>query len=268
MKKWYHSIMMERGTKDLHATHSPGAQVSKTAENSWHLEIPASMSKAHRLAQLDDHGTRLRSNFPWKAPLVLTLKARVSAADIPGTWGFGLWNEPFSLLRSHEGWVPRMPTLPNAAWFFYASPPNDLSLRDDLPPDGFMAATFRAKNIAFPLLALTLPYLGLSIFPGTAQLVRRSLRRVVQQDSALINTTVTQWHEYTMKWDAKQVLFTVDGTNVFQTNITPHGPMSLVLWIDNQYAALPPRGGLRAGSLPNPEPAWLEMSNFSVQESG
>ena len=51
-----------------------------------------------------------------------------------------------------------------------------------------------------------------------------------------------------------------------QTNISPNGPLSLVIWVDNQYAALPPRGRLRYGTLPNPEPAWLEIRELSIQE--
>jgi hypothetical protein len=40
--------------------------------------------------------------------------------------------------------------------------------------------------------------------------------------------------------------------------------MGLVLWIDNQYAAFPPDGKLRAGTLPALEEAWLEISQVQV----
>jgi hypothetical protein len=37
-----------------------------------------------------------------------------------------------------------------------------------------------------------------------------------------------------------------------------------VIWIDNQYAALPPTGRLSFGALPNPQPAWIEISDLSL----
>ena len=46
--------------------------------------------------------------------------------------------------------------------------------------------------------------------------------------------------------------------------IAPHGRLSLVIWIDNQYAALPPVGRLRYGTLPNPAPAWMEIRDFEM----
>jgi hypothetical protein len=42
--------------------------------------------------------------------------------------------------------------------------------------------------------------------------------------------------------------------------------MGLVLWIDNQFAAFPPDGKVRFGSLENPEPVWMELSAISVHE--
>jgi hypothetical protein len=41
--------------------------------------------------------------------------------------------------------------------------------------------------------------------------------------------------------------------------------LGLVLWIDNQYAAFPPTGRLRIGSLLNPESAWLELADVEVE---
>jgi hypothetical protein len=223
------------------------------------------MRLVHRLAQLDDHSTHRRSDFKWRPPFVMQLKARASAENLPGTWGFGLWNEPFSFLRSHEGFVPRLPALPQAAWFFFASQQNDLSLRDDLPPNGFLAATFKSRRIPFPLLGLASPILALALIPGIARLVRKALRPMIRQDAALIATDVTEWHDYRLNWDTTQVNFSLDGKDIFHTNTSPFSPMSLVIWIDNEYAALPARGSLRIGSLPNPETAWLEIKDFSIQ---
>jgi hypothetical protein len=155
--------------------------------------------------------------------------------------------------------------LPNAAWFFYASPPNYLSFRNDLPAQGFLAATFQSPAIPSPLLALGSPLIALLVVPCVAQLARRLLRLLARQDAALVQSEVTAWHTYTLTWEPEQVRLAMDGQNMLETPLSPHPPLSLVLWIDNQYAALPPRGILRYGTLPNPEPAWLELAEIEVR---
>jgi hypothetical protein len=248
----------------LHASQSPHAKVIKLGENSWHLEIPAHTKRGYQLAQLDDHGSLLRREFPWKPPLTLSLEARVSAEDLPGTWGFGLWNDPFSFMLAYNKLVPRLPTLPDAIWFFNASSQNYLSIMDDLPANGFLAATFSSKKISIALLALTSPALALTLIPGLAQVVRRMLRTVVQQDTTLVHTNVTEWHTYLLEWMPDDVRLSVDGNNVLHSSIVPLGPMSLVIWIDNQYASLPPKGGFKYGTLPNAESAWMEIRDLKL----
>jgi hypothetical protein len=253
--------------KPLHlkANHTSGAQVNAPATGSWRLEIPAGPAKRYRLAQVDDTQQLHRADFYWRPPLRLSLQARVSAADLPGTWGFGLWNDPFSLSMGLGGAAQRFPALPNAAWFFFASPPNYLSFRDDLPAQGFLAATFQAPSLPPVLLALAAPGLGLAAIPGGAQLVRRALRRLVKQSAALVPGEVTAWHDYTLDWQPEGVTFGVDGQVIQATPVAPCGPLGLVIWIDNQYAALPPTGGLRFGTLANPQPAWLEIEGLEIE---
>jgi hypothetical protein len=257
---------MDSSRFDLHISQSPTARVTRLAQDSWHLELPANDHRGYLLAQLDDHNSLRRQDFPWRPPLKLSLWARVSAPDIPGTWGFGLWNDPFSFLLSYNKVVPRFPTLPEAAWFFHASANNYLSFRDDIPANGFMAATFSSKRVPTIGLGLASPILVLTLIPGTAQLVRNLLRHPVRQDAFQIHTSVAEWHAYGMEWLDGQVSFTLDGVNIMRTNIAPNGPLSLVIWVDNQYASLPPRGRLRYGTLPNPEPAWLEIKEFIIKE--
>jgi hypothetical protein len=266
VRKWYDNLAMAPGNLDLNISQSPTARVEKMGEEGWHLEIPANAKRGYRLAQLDDHESLSRRNFPWEPSLKFSLQARISALEIPGTWGFGLWNDPFSFLLAYNRVVPRFPVLPDAAWFFHASPQNYLSFRDDLPASGFLAATFSSQKVPFALLALASPALALTLIPNTAQMVRRLLRRAIRQDASLIHTNVTEWHEYSMEWDVGQVRFSLDGTDILQTDITPIGPLSLVIWVDNQYAALPPGGRVRYGTLPNPEPAWMEIRGVSIQE--
>lgn len=229
------------------------------------MEIPAKTRGGYRLAQLDDHALRLRRNFPWRPPLVMSLQARVSATALPGTWGFGFWNHPFSFVLGLDGIAPRLPALPQAAWFFHASPQNYLSFRDDLPANGFLTATFSPERVAPAAVVLSSPLLALTLIPGAAQKVRQLLRRLVHQDAAQIDTTVTEWHAYRLEWGIGHARFSLDGTDILHTDVAPAGPLSLVIWVDNQYAALPPTGSLGYGVLPNPQPAWLEIKELSIQ---
>ena len=193
----------------------------------------------------------------------MRLRARVSAPYLPGTWGFGLWNDPFSLSIGFGGTTGRLPSLPNAAWFFYASPSNYLSLRDDLPAQGLLAATFSSPRWPALLLVpglLALPFLALR---PVSRLLRRLAGQTVRQDAAVINIDVTQWHEYSIHWLSEVANFEVDGKTILQTPISPHPPLGLVLWIDNQYAAWRPDGSVGYGTLENPQ-AWLEISDLDM----
>ncbi len=233
-------------------------QAARSRPGAWRLWIPAGERGTYRGAQLDDTFGRARRAFGWRAPFTWALRARVSAADLPGTWGFGLWNDPFSAGVGINGGGARLPALPNAAWFFYASPPNHLAFREGHPAQGFLAATFRAPRAPSALTLLGLPALPLLALPAAARLVRRALALAVQEDSAGLEVDVTAWHAYRLDWEATSCRFWVDGRMLFETGIAPRGPLGLVIWIDNQYAAFPPDGRVRSGTLAGPE-AWLEV---------
>ena len=105
----------------LRHSQSGGGQVIQVSADAWRLEIPAGRAGVYRLAQIDDYSGLPRSGFPWQPPLELSLEGRSSSAeDIPGTWGFGLWNDPFGLSLGLGGGTRRFPALPNCAWFFFA----------------------------------------------------------------------------------------------------------------------------------------------------
>jgi hypothetical protein len=57
----------------------------------------------------------------------------------------------------------------------------------------------------------------------------------------------------------------VDGRTVLETALSPEPPLGLVIWVDNQYAALPPDGKFHYGTLPNPEAAWIEVKELLVR---
>lgn len=260
--------MDPRLSPDLNAVSSPGARVTAFAKDYWRLEIPAVAGRTYCLAQLDDYAGKPRRGFPWRPPITLSLQGRASAENLPGTWGFGFWNDPFSLSLGFGGGTRRLPTLPNTAWFFHASPPNYLSLRDDLPAHGFLAATFSSPRLPALIMAILSPFLVLLISPAMARLFRRLGRRIVRQAAAQVpgmgDFRVTEWHTYQLDWQSDQVVFTIDGEVLFTTPVSPRGPLSLVLWIDNQYAAFPPAGKVTYGTLPIPCPAWIELRDISL----
>lgn len=238
---------------------TPGAWVEMVGKDCWRLSIPAGPAGHYRLAELDDYGRLKRRSFPWTAPFQLSLQARASAAVIPGTWGIGVWNDPFGLGILSRAQGVRLPVLPNAAWFFFASPPNFLSLRDDLPAQGALAATYRSAHWPSVLLALGAPAFAMLAIPAAARFLRRLARRFIHQDATALQIDPTGWHEYGLDWRYDSVNFQVDAQTVFQTGIAPEGRLGLVIWIDNQFAAFPPDGRLRYGTLSAQEETWIEV---------
>jgi hypothetical protein len=241
-----------------------GACIERQPEGELRLAIPAGPAGAYRLAQLDDTQNISRRDFRWQVPFTFSLRARVSAANLPGTWGFGLWNDPFSLSLGRGGGARRAAALPNAAWFFHASPPNDLSLRDDLPGSGFLMVVFSSPltpAILFAPAALALPLLA---WNAAARVIRRDARKWIRQDAALLTVDTTLWHAYRLECRPDGICFFVDGELAFETPLTPRGRLGLVIWIDNQYAAFTLQGEFKYGTLVTPEPAWLEIDSFRI----
>jgi hypothetical protein len=195
----------------------------------------------------------------------MNLRLRAGAAGMPGTWGFGLWNDPFGMGLSPAERLVRLPALPNTAWFFHASQPNYLSLRDDLPAQGWLAGVFRSPLVPSGLMALGAPGLALLALPAAARWLRRIARRVVQQDAAGLALDPTGWRSYELELQAGRVLFRVDGALMMETGVVPRGRLGVVIWIDNQYMRFGPDGRLRAGTLPVAGPAWIEVADISVR---
>lgn len=195
---------------------------------------------------------------------MLAMRARASDANIPGTWGFGLWNDPFSMgVLTGKGPL-RLPALPNTAWFFFASHPNYLSLRDDLPAQGGLAATFQSPTWANALLPFGIFLLPLMIMPPAARILRRIGRRIVRQAAVKLPTDPTEWHSYNLEWKIGRVSFQIDGSTILETEVTPCSRLGLVIWIDNQYLSFAPNGRLRYGMLASSEQNWIEVSELSL----
>lgn len=227
--------------------------------NGWRFSIPTGPATHYRLSQLDDHPGLPRAAYPWGSPTTLSLRVRVSSKSTPGTWGFGLWNDPFGFSFGPGENFFRPPALPNTIWFFFASPKNYLSFRDDRPAQGFLAQVFRSPSFHPGLIsaALTLPF--------APRRTRRIVSRFIEEDAAAISVDVTQWHAYRLEWSPNRSAFQVDGAPVLESSISPRGPLGLVLWIDNQFAAFTPEGKLRWGLEENPHPEWLEIKDLDIK---
>ncbi len=257
--------------------YSPDARVEEISHgNEYRLSIPAGPIGKYRLAQLDDYTQTQRGRFPWRVPARLSLSARTSSESIPGTWGFGLWNDPFGLSLGFGGAPWRLPALPNAAWFFGASKESHLSFRDVrassplrsaqreiVAANGFLAQTFRSPRF-HPLLIPA----GLAL-PFSRMATRRFMGRVISDDGIDLRSgdqpvDTTEWHRYRIEWREERVVFEVDDARVLKSPVSPNPPLGLVIWIDNQYAAFTPEGKIGFGVLENIEPAWLEIKDIDI----
>lgn len=242
--------------------HTQGCQVDSIGENSWRLTCPGGGAGRYRLAQLDDYYHVKRSCLPWSAPCHLQLEARASANHLPGTWGFGFWNDPFGMNLGFGG-VRLLPALPDAAWFFFASAPNYLSFRNDLPAVGALAAVFRASAVPIGFLAPGVLAAPLLLMRWFSRLARRLASALIREDAARLSVDLTAWHTYEVNWKTDGVQFLIDGAVVHQSELSPRGPLGLVLWLDNQYAAWNPDGRLKYGTLET-DPRWIEIRNLTV----
>jgi hypothetical protein len=256
---------------DLESKHTPGASVLPI-ENGYRLIIPAGDKNSYKLAQLGDYAKFTRKRFPAHPPRTLSLRARASAASIPGTWGFGLWNDPFGLSIGYGGKPFHLPTLPNAIWFFHASKENYLSFGDPSipsrgqagsgrakPGNGFLAQAFRSPTLPLGRLAKV----G-ATFPFSRTKARALMSEIVEEDGVRLEVDVTEWHGYRFEWSPERSAFWVDDALVLETSVVPRFPLGLVIWIDNQYAAWWPDGKLGFGILGNDE-AWLEVKEIEVK---
>jgi hypothetical protein len=230
-----------------------GASINQT-QDGWRLEISQGAHGTYRLAQIDDYVVLRRRQFLHSPPWRMRVQAKVSTTNLPGTWGLGLWNDPFGFSLGFGRTEGRLPVLPNAAWFFHASNPNWLSLRDDIPANGFFAGTWKSPRLPSLLLAPALFTFPLLLIRPFSRVLRRLLSIIVKQDAVPIPVDTTSWHDYSIEWLREFVKFKIDDEIVFKT-------LGLVLWIDNQFAAWTPEGHLGYGTLDSPN-ASLEIKSL------
>jgi len=242
-----------------------GGRVEQSPDGAWRLSLPPT-SRGYVDAQIDDYQSLPRAAFPWRPPLRLTLSARCRPSAPRGTLGFGFWNDPFTLSLGQGGAARRLPASPQAVWYFYGSPPNDLAFSGGVRGDGWKAVSLAGPRIPSPALAPgAAAAFALSRLPLLRGPVVRAARRTVRAAEASLLTPLDEWHTYTLEWHPCEARFEVDGEAVLISGIVPRPPLGFVAWIDNQFATASPEAGFRFGTLVTAETQTLEIADLHIQ---
>jgi hypothetical protein len=241
-----------------------------TGETTLRMTFDTARQGDYTDAQIDDYGSLPRSQFPWRPPLRMEVRARSGlpaasptgsaeqANTLRGTAGFGFWNHPFSIRGD-----PLM--LPEAVWFFYASPPSNMALVPGVPGWGWKAQVIHTMRPQMAIAALPLALTtALGILTGDSRPAGRWMQRLTGAREALLDVEMTEWHTYTLEWQPREALFWVDGVLALRAPQPPARPLGFVAWLDNQYAIATPRGAFRFGTVDS-GPEWFEMDAVRIQ---
>jgi hypothetical protein len=223
------------------------------------MQINPAAGDVYSDAQISDY---VESDFRWRPPLRLTVRARASgtADELVGTAGFGFWNQPFMPGQ-------RRFRLPQAVWFFFSSPPSNMRLAKGVPGPGWKAATINARRWSFAALAPTaligvllmrIPSLYNRLWPIGQRAIGVSERLL---DGALLAET----HTYTLDWRADGAIFGVDNIAVHEVPVAPRGALGFVAWIDNQYAIVTPQGQFGFGLVPVQREQTLILEYVAIE---
>lgn len=239
------------------------------AEASLRMSLAQTPQGRYSDAQIDDYAQLARARFPWRPPLRMEIEACSSlpaanasstteSAVLRGTAGFGFWNYPFSVRGD-------ILMLPEAVWFFYASPPSNMALVPGIPGWGWKAQVVHAMRPGALLSTLPLALsTSLALLTGETRPAARWMQRVSGTHEALLEVDLTTWHRYTLEWHAQEALFAVDGEAVLRAPNPPTRPLGFVAWLDNQFAIATPRGLLRFGTVSTPE-QWCEIRQLRIE---
>jgi hypothetical protein len=258
-------MSLMKTSRDFFPFLAGGGRVDHPAEGSWRLELPP-MPTGYGDAQIDDTQSLPRKSFLWEPPLRLTLRARAQPSAPLGTLGFGFWNDPFAVSLGQGGAARRLPDSPQAMWYFYGSPPNDLAFSEGARGEGWKAmclvgpplpALLLAPGAAAAFLASRLPLLR-------GPVVRAAKSRIRAAEGSL-SATLADWHHYSLEWHPCEARFEVDGDLVLTTEVVPRPPLGFVAWIDNQFATASPRSGFSFGTLTTGAPQILEISDLRIE---
>ncbi len=224
---------------------APGGGEVAIADSALRLALSASHTGRYSNAQIDDYSGQRHAHFNWRPPLRLSVRARFShpPSDLHGTAGFGFWNNPLTV----AGGAPR---LPDAVWFFAASPPSNMALVPGVAGWGWKAQIVHAQRIGALLAAgPMLGAAGWARLTGRDEPASRWLQRLTGAQEATLAIDPCDWHDYALEWRRGEARFWVDGAPVLTAPQPPRGPLGFVAWLDNQFAVASPRGVLRFGTL-------------------
>lgn len=247
-------------------THVVGAGSLESTGPSLKLVTEDAVSDRYSNSQLDDYQGLPRNRLAWHPSLRLTVRARFShaAEQLHGTAGFGFWNDPLLITQK------RLPALPRAVWFFYASAPSYIRFDTDAPGHGWKVASIDAQRAAAlvwaPLAPLLVPLMNLDPVYNACW---RHIQRALRIREAVIPVDMTQWHTYVLHWGKEYSRFRVIGEGAVSSSPllaapSPRGPLGFVLWQDNQYLALAPWGYVRWGLLDVPGRQWMEVDCVEI----
>lgn len=220
------------------------------------LTIPASLNAIYHDAQVTDY--RLEEGGRWRPPLHMTVSAQAQGV-LRGTAGFGFWNHPYvaGKLRLR---------LPQAIWFFFSSPPNNMRLAQGVPGPGWKAATFNARRWQFITLAPGAP-LGFLMMrvPALYQRLWPVGQRAIGVSEQLLDPALlNEQHTYSIDWLPQHVSFRVDNRLVHEAPVSIKGPLGFVAWVDNQYAVVTPQGQFGYGLLTTEHAQTLLLDRIQV----
>lgn len=174
----------------------------------------------------------------------------------------------------------RLPALPRAIWFFYASPPSNIKLDVGAPGYGWKAATIDALRPAALLLApLALPAALLMNLPSFYRRLWPPIQRAFKIREAMVEAEIgsepvaqhrsscatTEWRTYTIEWGIERARFLVDAAPILENAPAPGGPLGFVMWLDNQYMVVTPWGRLGWGLLDVPGRQWMEVDRLTIE---
>ncbi len=247
-------------------THIVGAGQLDTAGGSLRLMTGGATSQAYTNSQIDDYQGLPRSQLAWRPPLRLTVRARFShpLEQLRGTAGFGFWNDPLLITRR------RLPALPRALWFFFASPPSNMKLDIDTPGHGWKVAAIDAQRLRAlswaPMAPLLVPLMNLS---PAYRFLWPKIQRALGIHEATIPADMTQWHDYVLDWEREEARFSLAASDPASAiplldAPAPGRSLGFVMWQDNQYLVLTPWGRIRWGLLDVPEQQWMEVKHLEI----
>ncbi len=209
-------------------------------------------------AEIDDHRTVTRQRLPWKPPLRMVVRARMShrAGEMLGTAGFGFWNDPFD-------WIGNVQVPPNALWFFYASPKSDMAFVPNVQGHGWKAAVLNGGRADPVTMAV-----GNFVFqlPGMSKLIfALAQTRVNAHEQVLQGLAMPEWHEYRIDWRVREARFYVDNFEVLCAPKPPTVALGFVAWVDNNYAVMGPGRQFAFGRMAIPHEQWMELSHVRIE---